>query len=249
VYQLRTGREVGLLSAGLAVNGAAYLVNRGVIALTSVQIDKINPGNINGFDRGAIQHWSPSAARISDITLLSTVGLVGLTGLPTLWQKKWFAVPLMYAETMLLTVGVQDFVKVTTLRTRPFVYNAQAPLSEKIGIDARRSFFSGHSAVSFGSAVFASTVFGHYFPVSKLKPFVWAGSLALATTTGVLRYEAGKHFPSDILVGAAFGSAVGWLVPYLHQRKPHRRGKVDNLTVQPWSNGIASGMYVQVRLN
>lgn len=249
VYQLRTGREISLLSAGLAANGAAYLLNRGVITFTPGQIDEINPGRINKFDRGAIQHWSPSAARISDITLLSTVGLVGLTGLPTLRQKKWFTVPLMYAETMLLTIGVQDLVKVTTLRMRPFVYNAQAPLSEKIDIDARRSFFSGHSAVSFGSAVFASTVFGHYFPVSKLKPFVWVGSLALATTTGVLRYEAGKHFPSDILVGAAFGSAVGWLVPHLHQRKPHRKGKADNLTVQPWSNGIASGVYVQVLLN
>ncbi len=249
VYELRTGREIGLLGLGLAANGAAYLIKKGVVPFTPIQVDEISLNTINAFDRGATRNWSPSAGRVSDLTLLSTVGIVGLTALPTLRQKKWFTVPLMYAETMLLTVGFQDFVKVSVLRTRPFVYNPVAPLSEKILLDARRSFFSGHAAVSFGSAVFASTVFGHYFPVSKLKPVVWAGSLALATTTAVLRYEAGKHFPSDILVGAAFGSAMGWLVPYLHQRKPTSSRTALQWQASPWSNGLASGVYVQVKLN
>lgn len=249
VYELRTGREIGLLGAGLAANGTAYLVNRGILPLTPVQVDEISLNTISAFDRGATRNWSPSAGRLSDLTLLGTVGIVGLTGLPTLRQKKLFTVPLLYAETMLLTVGIQDFVKASVLRTRPFVYNPVAPLSEKVLLDARRSFFSGHSAVSFGSAVFASTVFGHYFPVSRLKPVVWAGSLALATTTAVLRYEAGKHYPTDILVGAAVGSAIGWLVPYLHQRKPAFRRTTQQWRASPWSNGLASGVYVQVKLN
>ena len=249
VYELRTGREIGLLATGLGVNGLALLLDKQTGPLTALQISQLNPNTINAFDRGATRNWSPSAGRISDITLLGTVAIVGLTGLPTLRQKKWFTVPLLYAETMLLTVGVQDIVKETALRTRPFVYNSAAPMADKLDKDARRSFFSGHAASSFASAVFASTVFGHYFPVSKWKPAVWAGSLALATTTAVLRYRAGKHYPSDILVGAGVGSVMGWLVPKLHQRKMHPKRVARPVDIMPWSNGVASGVYVQVRLN
>ncbi len=249
VYELRTGREIGLLALGGALNGGAYLIGRGVIPLASVDIDQLNPGSINAFDRRATRNWSPGAARISDFTLLGTVAVVGLTGLPTLRQKKWFTVPLLYAETMLLTVGLQDMVKVTTLRTRPFVYNADAPLADKLDPDARRSFFSGHAAVSFGSAVFASTVFGHYFPVSRLKPVVWAGSLGLAGTTAYLRYRAGKHYPTDLLVGAAVGSTLGWLVPRLHQPRRKASGlQTWRWAAAPWSNGVASGVHVEVVL-
>jgi hypothetical protein len=40
--------------------------------------------------------------------------------------------------------------------------------------------------------------------------------LALASTTSDLGTRAGKHFYSDVLVGAAVGSALGGLIPYLH---------------------------------
>jgi len=249
VYELRRSREIGLLATGAVLNGAAYLLDKQTKALTAAQIAQLDPNTINAFDRGATRHWSTSAGRISDITLLSTIGIVGLTGLPTLRQKKWLTVPLLYLETMALSVGVQNIVKVTTERTRPFVYNPAAPLAEKLSKDARRSFFSGHSAGAFTSAVFASTVFGHYFPVSKLKPVVWAGSLALATTTAVMRYEAGKHYPSDLIVGAAVGSIIGWLVPKLHERKSHSGSAIGQINVQPWSNGLVNGFYMQVWLN
>ena len=128
------------------------------------------------------------------------------------------------------------------------MYYATAPLVDKLDKDARRSFFSGHAAVSFSSAVFASTVFGHYFPVSKLRPVIWVSSLGLATATAVLRYEAGKHFPSDLVVGAAVGSAMGWLVPKLHERKTRPNRLARQVTVTPWNNSLASGVYVQVEL-
>ncbi|MDP3684668.1 MAG: phosphatase PAP2 family protein, partial [Ignavibacteria bacterium] len=66
-------------------------------------------------------------------------------------------------------------------------------------------------------AVFLSTVYEGYFPDSKYKNYVWAGSLFTASLTGYLRYESGAHFPTDILVGAVVGSAVGYLIPYLHK--------------------------------
>ncbi len=88
-------------------------------------------------------------------------------------------VAVMYIETALLMNGIGGIVKGLTQRSRPFVYNADAPLADKLELDARESFFSVHSGTSFATAVFTGEVFQHYFPQSKLKPFVWIGTLGL----------------------------------------------------------------------
>ena len=64
------------------------------------------------------------------------------------------------------------------------------------------SFTSGHATTSFA---FASAI-AHRYPH---KPWVVWGSYALATGLSVARVPAKKHFPSDILVGAAIGYATG----------------------------------------
>ena len=54
---------------------------------------------------------------------------------------------------------------------------------------------------------------------SKLKPMVWSLCAALPVLTGVLRYKAGKHYWTDVLVGYVVGAAIGVAVPYLHSVK------------------------------
>lgn len=58
----------------------------------------------------------------------------------------------------------------------------------------------------------------------------------------MLRYEAGKHYPTDLIVGAAFGSLVGWGIPKLHEVK-NRSELGRRLDVQPWSYAGAGGIY------
>jgi membrane-associated phospholipid phosphatase len=55
-----------------------------------------------------------------------------------------------------------------------------------------------------------------------MKPYVWIGSLATATAVGYLRYDAGLHYPSDVIVGALVGGSVAYLVPRLHRRSARR---------------------------
>lgn len=43
-------------------------------------------------------------------------------------------------------------------------------------------------------------------------------SYGLAAATASLRVLSGMHFTTDVLAGAALGSAFGFLVPFLHQR-------------------------------
>ena len=61
-------------------------------------------------------------------------------------------------------------------------------------------------------------VFSDYHPESKLK---WLFSVLQVSlpVTGYLRYKAGEHFLSDILIGTAVGTLIGILVPRFHKTR------------------------------
>lgn len=245
-YELKTGRELTWLGVGAVSLGAGQIIQKSVDPLTPTQISALNRVDISSFDRNATFHYSASAAKLSDVTLLADAGVLGVLTLATKPLRQDIkTVAVMYIESALLVNGVGGIVKGLTQRTRPFVYNADAPMADKLALDARQSFFSGHAANAFATAVFTGDVFRHYFPHSKLKPFVWVGSLGLATATSVLRYEAGKHYTTDLLAGAAFGSLVGWGIPKLHEVK-NKTELGRRLDVQPWSNGQAKGIYLSL---
>jgi hypothetical protein len=65
-----------------------------------------------------------------------------------------------------------------------------------------RSFPSGHAATSFAFAA----VVAHRYPH---KQWLKWSAYALATGVSLSRYPAKKHFPSDILMGAALGYVTG----------------------------------------
>lgn len=243
-YTLRTNRELGLLGGGLLSLGVSLKLQKDLVPLTPAEVSGLNRQRINAFDRGATYHWSKTAGQLSDLGLLSTAGAVGVVAITPNALPAWKTVGVMYVETFLLVNGIDGIVKNYVQRTRPFVYNPAAPLDEKLTKDARQSFFSGHATNAFASAVFASEVFRHYYPNSRWKTVVWIGSLGLATGTAVLRYEAGKHYPTDLITGAAFGALVGWGIPKLHEAKTRYAG-LKHLDIQPWSTGQTNGLYVR----
>ena len=245
-YQLKTGREVALLGVGGATGVTSLVLGSQLEPLTKAEIAGLTRADVPGYDRSATFNFSRAAARASDATLAGNWVLLGGLALGTKpMRQEGITVGVMYFETLLLANGVQRSVKNLAQRTRPFVYNPDVPLDDKLDKDARRSFFSGHATNAFATAVFTGEVFRHYFPNSKLKPVIWIGSLGLATATAVLRYEGGLHYPSDLVAGAAFGTLVGWGIPKLHEVK-NRSDLGQRLDVQPWSNGQATGIYLRL---
>jgi len=81
------------------------------------------------------------------------------------------------------------------------------------------AFFSGHTSTAFTIAS------GLCVQHARLQIYggiadqvVCPASLAVAATTGLLRIVADRHWASDVIGGAIFGSAVGASVSWLHLR-------------------------------
>jgi undecaprenyl-diphosphatase len=103
-------------------------------------------------------------------------------------------------------------------RRRPFTDRAAIVVGTRM---PDHSFPSGHTAASFAAA----TALGREYPTARVP------LLLTASGVGVSRVHLGHHFPTDVLAGAALGTAVGWVSSQLARtvsngdrpRTPRRR--------------------------
>lgn len=92
----------------------------------------------------------------------------------------------------LLTAGATTLLKDATNRTRP----------NGVG---NSSFPSSHASNAASSSTLANRNLGSITMPEELRMPLQIGNIVLATGVGWARVEAGKHFPSDVLAGAALG--------------------------------------------
>ncbi len=217
--------ELSLMKEGVIVTSIASItyIRRFLIEdiepLTDSDLAGLSRNDVNPIDRPATYNLSDKADKASDdiknALLVSPV-------LFTLWQETrcdLLTVAILYAESYYLTTNVTELLKSSTARKRPYVYNPDVPAEDKKTVSAQKSFPSGHVSSSFMAAVFFSTVFTDYYPTSKFKYLVWVTSLATATLVGYFRFEAGKHYPTDVLAGAVVGSSIGFGIPFVHGKR------------------------------
>lgn len=216
-FRLEINREISMLGGSLLLGGINLAISGDEPPFTPGQIGELDPARVNSFDRSAAFNYSPDSKTASDLLVGCFIAAPVLFLIDPESGKDWQTLSVIYLETAALATVIPQIIKKSTERTRPFVYNPEVPLEEKLTPDARHSFLSGHSTWAFASAAFASTVYGEYFPSSRWKSLVWSGSFLIAATVGYLRYEAGYHFPTDILAGAGLGTLIGYAVPYIHK--------------------------------
>lgn len=164
--------------------------------------------------------WSdPKAAGVtSDVTAaVLPVGLLTFgffSARATGDMKAFWVDSMIIAETVSIAGALNLSVKYLVGRQRPYAYYGRESYYTDPK-DENLSFYSGHTMV-FASAVAAGTIYlMRGYPGA---PWVLGGGLALATFTSYLRVAADVHWFTDVLVGAAVGSLVGWVVPYLFHR-------------------------------
>ena len=93
--------------------------------------------------------------------------------------------------TGLVTFGMKELI------------GRKRPLDESLGNPA---FPSGHTSLAFSSA----TILGYRYPKWRIPLYIGAGLV------GFSRIYLGRHYTSDVIAGAAIGTAMGMLV--WHQR-------------------------------
>jgi hypothetical protein len=108
-----------------------------------------------------------------------------------------------------------------------------------------RSFYSGHSTLSFASA---SLICSHHLNLElqggAVDAAACATGYAVAATTALLRVMSDMHYTTDILTGAILGTAIGLGVPAIHySRRAHTDAHASrpSIVLVPTASGLAIG--------
>ena len=216
-YQLNWKKEAALTTFGLGTLAGAFLISNGVEPLSLEAIAAADRRDVNSFDRDATDNSSGQAHKASNYFLYSSqfLPVVFLAGHRS--KKELGQIAVMAFETTTITSGLTMLTKNLVLRSRPYVYNGDVPLSDKTNINARYSFFSGHVALVAGTSFLTARIYADFHPESKWRPAVWGLAATLPAVTAYLRVQGGKHFPTDVAAGYAVGALTGYFIPRLHK--------------------------------
>ena len=238
-YQLKTGREVPLLATGAAGVTASILLRDKREPLSLNDVGKLNADDILALD-GKGTNYSEGAATTSDILVMSS--FAAPLALLTFGDTRHDAgtLGLILLETMMLNEALTGITKALVKRPRPYTYNQRAPEAVRTARENTFSFFSGHTSHSAAMSFFTAKTLSDYVDRPGVRTAAWTSAILLPAATGFFRYKAGKHFPSDVVVGYLVGASVGFLVPHLHKTDADEDGGNANSGGLPLVQEIVS---------
>lgn len=166
---------------------------------------------------------------------------------------------LMAVEVQFVTASLQGLANISS-RERPYGDICGAPGSQPddalpeddgacTGRARYRSFFSGHASQSFAAAA-TTCMFHARLPLyGGGSPDVLACgvSVGLAAAVGMFRVMADVHHITDVLMGAAVGTAVGIALPALRMRNWGSDREPDERTVRLVPNGLGLALIGELR--
>lgn len=198
----------------VAVSGAGLLTVAGALAHPpAAACAPCNPADVIGFDRGVIDWNSTVARRGSDVLVLGVVGGAALASVSGIEPARARGDAAVLATALSVTTAATEWLKVGVHRARPALYRSGAAAAAADDTN-RESFPSGHTSVAFAAATAYATLAArqHLSHATRNTILLYAGAVGVS----VLRVSGGRHFPTDVLGGAALGTGIGWAVARLH---------------------------------
>lgn len=121
-------------------------------------------------------------------------------------HERWAQVSSDAFQSVMISSGITLFLKAAFHRHRPreqteldpYVFDGPSLSGDNL------SFPSGHTTIAFALATSLSLSFDRWYYSVPL--------YGLATLTAWERIYNFEHWPSDVMLGAAIGSTVGWLI-------------------------------------
>jgi membrane-associated phospholipid phosphatase len=238
VYRLNAAADIPVTALATGWSLYAFTKIYSKDPSTPEQVAALREEDVPGFDRWAIRPYSEKIDKASYIPFYAAMPAPLLLLLDNKIRKDGFKVIYLYFETMAITGLMYTGSMYLTNRYRPYVYREESPLDKRTTGNAKNSFYAGHVHLVGSSAFFIAKVWSDYHPDSKIKWLFYTGAAAVTGATALMRYQAGMHFPSDLLLGAGLGAATGILVPAIHKN----RSADDRLSLLPYfGNGSKGG--------
>jgi membrane-associated phospholipid phosphatase len=216
IYRLRLAPDLAIMGLSAAAwFGPELFMDK--LVTPSCPCNRVD---VPAIDRVALGHRSGAARTASQVAVGAMLVVPGVLDALDIRRGggAWSTVGedlVVMGEALLVDGALNELVKIAVHRPRPFTYDGH----ELERVDSYLSFYSAHASTAFAMGTAYATTFSLRHPRSPYRYLVWGAVLAGGTTTGTLRILAGKHFPTDVLVGALVGSAVGFTVPMLHRRE------------------------------
>lgn len=226
----QTDLPIALVGAGITLTG--YFMTTQVSPLTTAEIMALDPNRVARIDRWSTEmSWSP-AKRLSDGLLITSLALPVLYLGHQTPRSEYLTLGIMGMEAALITAGLTLTSKALVKRPRPYAYNPNVPVSEKMIRDTRFSFFSGHTSMASVASFFTYSTLKQYLEDGTAKTALAVTSVALPGFLAGFRIAAGKHYLTDVLVGYGIGALVGVGIPAIH------RSGTSKLKVQATGRGM-----------
>lgn len=181
-------------------------------------------------DESVRKNQSNGADKTSDWTAALTVASPLVFQFVRGFDRRLANFTTVYGETILTNLAVNSVVKRQVARPRPCAHSCG---TKSCASDPGRyaSFYSAHSSNTFAAATAGALMLTEELDNPRARGALWAYELGLAAATANMRVKAGKHYYSDVLVGAGVGALFGVGIPLLHGAKPRafsRKPALDN---------------------
>lgn len=227
-YKVDTTIGVLVPATGLAITAGVYLLDDKLITPRC----PCPVTEVGSFDRSVIGKSSATADILSDALLVTAVlSPIVLDFAVESYSPEFVQDMLVLMQVVAINSALVTVVKHAVQRPLPLTYVGTDPtlVNTPAGY---RAFYSGHTSTAF--SVLAATA---YTLSERYKQGIWPyiAGFGLGTAIGLARVEGGRHFYTDILVGAVVGSAIGIVVPWLYRNQ----NTSERVLLAPHPHGIA----------
>lgn len=240
-YQLQWEIDVPLFAIGgaLTLGRQIRTTNSSAPAYCTTIPEGCDEDDLNPIDKPFAGTYDERWGDVTDVLLIA----IAVAPWPMLWidNTLWNTLndlTVIY-ESGMTALALSGLATLSASRARPFVYGTKAPEDVRNSPDGALSFVSGHTTLAFA---LTTSTFWTIYRRHGSRAYAWttlAVGTALSGAVGVGRVLAGKHFPTDVVTGAAVGASVGTLMPALHDAP---------VLVVPTVNATGAGLDVALRL-
>jgi membrane-associated phospholipid phosphatase len=232
VYQLNPPADAAIIALGSLGVILPYAFENQLIRRRC----PCDPSEVNALDRHVIGNANSFLDSVSDVSALAAMLVpLALDSFDLGLSRPLFEDAVILAEVLAVNGALVALAKFSVQRPLPRVYaEPDSALAQSPG--GFRSFYSGHTSTTVASLSAAAFTLKLRYS-QQVWPWLAVGLFGAAV--GAERVAAGRHFYTDVVVGALAGAAVGTAIPWLHARARTFPEGGGSLLLVPARNGMS----------